>query len=308
VTFAFQTGWRILSEVLPLRWAQVDLDAGIVRLEPGTTKNRVGREFPIRELPELQMLLETQRAYTRAIEREQGTVIPYVFHRRGRPIKSFRKSWANASRRAGLVAALMWFFTKTKVGKKIVATAWRGIKVAIAAVADWWTKSAWPAIKKVIDAFGKAFTAVGKTVKTVWNAMKRAINAVWSWIKSKILLPYILLILKLRDTFNNVAKRVVKAWNAIRDGLRKGWAWINDKVLKKFIAGLRGLQNVFATVRSRILDIWRRIRDGLKSGWEWIRKNVLGRFTAGLTGLRTAFGNTRDRVLAVWRAMRDGLR
>jgi hypothetical protein len=53
-------------------WSQVDLDAGVVRLEPGTTKNREGREFPIRALLELQRLLEAQRAYTRAIERDEG--------------------------------------------------------------------------------------------------------------------------------------------------------------------------------------------------------------------------------------------
>jgi hypothetical protein len=51
------------------------------------------REFPICGLPELVSLLGTQRAYTRAIEREEGAVIPYVFHHRGRPIKSFRETW-----------------------------------------------------------------------------------------------------------------------------------------------------------------------------------------------------------------------
>jgi integrase len=47
IEFAYLTGWRIPSEVLPLTWAQVDLSAGIVRLEVGTTKNREGRQFPI---------------------------------------------------------------------------------------------------------------------------------------------------------------------------------------------------------------------------------------------------------------------
>ena len=37
--FAYQTGWRIKSEILPLKWAlNVDFDAGEVRLEPGTTE------------------------------------------------------------------------------------------------------------------------------------------------------------------------------------------------------------------------------------------------------------------------------
>jgi integrase len=45
VTFAYVTGWRINSEVLPLQWRQVDLKAGEVRLDPGTTKNLEGRIF-----------------------------------------------------------------------------------------------------------------------------------------------------------------------------------------------------------------------------------------------------------------------
>lgn len=44
--FCYLTGWRSCSEVLPLKWAQVDLAAGVVRLEPGTTKNDAGRTFP----------------------------------------------------------------------------------------------------------------------------------------------------------------------------------------------------------------------------------------------------------------------
>jgi integrase len=42
-------------------------------------------------------------------------VIPYVFHRRGQPIKSFRKAWANACRRAGLVGMLPHDFRRTAV-------------------------------------------------------------------------------------------------------------------------------------------------------------------------------------------------
>jgi integrase len=45
VTFAYITGWRVRSEVLTLQWHQVDFKAGIVRLDPGTTKNLEGRVF-----------------------------------------------------------------------------------------------------------------------------------------------------------------------------------------------------------------------------------------------------------------------
>ena len=42
VRFAYVTGWRVQSEVLPLEWRHVDRKVGEVRLEPGTTKNQAG--------------------------------------------------------------------------------------------------------------------------------------------------------------------------------------------------------------------------------------------------------------------------
>jgi len=47
VTFAYVTGWRVDSEVLPLQWRHVDFGAGEIRLDPGTTKNGEGRMFPM---------------------------------------------------------------------------------------------------------------------------------------------------------------------------------------------------------------------------------------------------------------------
>jgi integrase len=91
-TFAYITGWRLKSEILTLRWRQVDFKAGVVRLEPGTTKNLDGRTFPM--TPELRAVLETQRRATEAIQRKTGSIVPWVFHwtKRGRSLKGFTKA------------------------------------------------------------------------------------------------------------------------------------------------------------------------------------------------------------------------
>ena len=44
LTFSYLTGWR-KSEVLSLTADRVDLKAGVVRLDPGTTKSGQGRSF-----------------------------------------------------------------------------------------------------------------------------------------------------------------------------------------------------------------------------------------------------------------------
>ena len=100
ITFAYLTGWRTGSEVLPLEWRQVDREAGVVRLEPGKTKNSEGRSFPYRLLPELVEVLEAQWLAHEALV-SAGRICPLVFHRNGKRIASFRKAFASATKAAG---------------------------------------------------------------------------------------------------------------------------------------------------------------------------------------------------------------
>ena len=113
VTFAFITGWRINSEVLPLQWRQVNFETGRVCLDAGATKNDQAREFPL--TAELRALLVAQRAHTDAVQREKGEIVPWVFHRAGRRIAYFRGAWAGACKRAALPGRIPHDFRRTAV-------------------------------------------------------------------------------------------------------------------------------------------------------------------------------------------------
>ena len=78
-TFAFLSGWRVASEVLTLRWSQVDSQAGVVRLEVGSTKNDEGRTLPFAVLPELAHLLRSQWDEAVSTELQTGQAVPWVF-------------------------------------------------------------------------------------------------------------------------------------------------------------------------------------------------------------------------------------
>jgi integrase len=79
-----------------------------VRLEPGTTKNGKGREFPFTR--ELRTLLEAQHVEHERLKK-QGTVVPWVFYRmvaegrrgkkKAQPIRSFIKAFKTACKKAG---------------------------------------------------------------------------------------------------------------------------------------------------------------------------------------------------------------
>lgn len=115
MTFAYATGWRVRSEILPLLWKQVDWTAGTVRLEPDTTKNDDGRTFPFEVLPELTTMLKRQWEHTKALQRATGRLIPFVFHRNGHPIKSFKNGWKSACEAAHVPGRIPHDFRRTAV-------------------------------------------------------------------------------------------------------------------------------------------------------------------------------------------------
>jgi integrase len=112
--FAYLTGWR-KQEILTLQWRQIDLQAGTIRLEPGSTKNDEGRTFPFHCLPPLKDLVEALRAKTDAFQQASEKIVPWVFHRNGRPIKDYRRSWQKACEEAQVPGRIPHDFRRTAV-------------------------------------------------------------------------------------------------------------------------------------------------------------------------------------------------
>lgn len=133
VTFAYVTGWRINSEVLPIQWRQVDLRVGEVRLDPGTTKNREGRVFY--PTSELHQLLKEQRAAADEIQRQKNMIVQHVFfhrpvtragvpgHRAGQGISEcgFYQAWRRARTAAGCPSSIPHDFRRTAIRNMVRA-------------------------------------------------------------------------------------------------------------------------------------------------------------------------------------------
>jgi integrase len=96
-------GWRI-GELLSLRVRQVDLLTRVIRLDPGTTKNRDGREVSM-----------TQSVYALLSECVSGKQPDdYVFTwPNGKPVRDFRDTWRNACIAAGVPKLLFHDLRRT---------------------------------------------------------------------------------------------------------------------------------------------------------------------------------------------------
>jgi integrase len=126
LTIAHTYGWRTQSEVLTLERRQLDLEAGTLRLDPGTTKNDDGRVVYL--TPELKALLSAQVERVKALEKKLERIIPHLFpHLSGSHVKvprrpvlgerrqDFKRAWKTACRKAGVPGALRHDFRRTAV-------------------------------------------------------------------------------------------------------------------------------------------------------------------------------------------------
>jgi integrase len=96
-------GWRI-SELINLRVQQVDVEARTIRLEPGTTKNKDGREVTM-----------TKAVHDLLAQCVAGkSADDAVFTRSdGKPVRDFRDSWARATGAAGVPGLLFHDLRRT---------------------------------------------------------------------------------------------------------------------------------------------------------------------------------------------------
>jgi len=93
VIMAYYTGMR-RGEVLNLRWNQIDLSKGLIRLEGIDTKTQTGRLVPLNVT--LTPLLKD------AMQSPVQCAPGHIFHRNGEPIESIRSAFDKACREAGL--------------------------------------------------------------------------------------------------------------------------------------------------------------------------------------------------------------
>lgn len=99
VLFGYLTGWR-KGSIAKLRWADVDSEDSEINLPGQFTKN--GEPLKMAIEGEIAAVIK-RREKARAHEGAVGPVIGiFVFHREGRPVSEFRKSWDTACIASGL--------------------------------------------------------------------------------------------------------------------------------------------------------------------------------------------------------------
>lgn len=121
----YWTGMRA-GEIVMLRWEQIDLERGLLRLEPGTTKNNQGRLIPlVKEVTEAlwQWKHQTLLRYP---------YCPWVCHFRGERLQRVPKTvWQKVCEQVGLKGKLFHDLRRTAVRNMVRAGISERVAMAI---------------------------------------------------------------------------------------------------------------------------------------------------------------------------------
>ena len=80
VTFAYYTGWRVISEVLPLRFAQLDLRPASSAWRPAPPRMTSRARSTSTALSELRDCLAEQAKAAERVTRDTARIVSHVFH------------------------------------------------------------------------------------------------------------------------------------------------------------------------------------------------------------------------------------
>lgn len=199
-----------------------------------------------------------------------------------------------------VVAALVWFFTQTELGKTIVANAWAFIQEAI--------RVAWEFIQQVFAWFGQAWDWIAEKAMWFWQAV---IIPVWDGIVAAVQFAWEILSLIFRliqASFEVVGHAFWLVWDTIIRPVFEFWAnaanWLWNNVLRPvgeyIAAGWRMVGDTLAWVWSVVIQP---VIGALGAAWNWLWDSVIrpvsdwiGARIHEIGGIFGAFG---DRVRGV---------
>lgn len=155
-----------------------------------------------------------------------------------------------------VVAALVLFFTKTKLGRKI----W-GEFVQ-------WLQNAWNSLKSTVgpiwDAIGQAITHPVETIKQLWQGIKDWFGQLWQGVidTAKQLWS------GFTQFFAPIVEAVKNTWSGIKDFFTQLWQGIIDNAKQLW----QGFTEFFAPIISAIQAIWQPISEFFSNLWNTIKE------------------------------------
>ena len=215
---------------------------------------------------------------------------------------------------AAVVTGLVWFFTQTKIGKKIWSGFVSWIKQAWQGTADFFV-GIWSGIsdgaKNLWNGVTDVWNAVVDTIKNSWNGIVEFFSNLWSGITSGVSAAWTAITHTIMTIVQPFIDGFINIWNGIKDGLSQMWegvkmifqgAWefIKSIVLGAVLVIIDLVTGNFTQLQADLGLIWDGIKNAVSLVWEGIKTYFIGVVTAIIGYGIAMFENLSNALSAIW--------
>ena len=215
---------------------------------------------------------------------------------------------------AAVVAALVWFFTQTEVGRKAWAafTSWLGDawqKICEVGKAVWEGLSSffsglWEGISSVAQSvwggissfFTGIWDGVSSVWNTVWNGVKTVFEAVWGFIQAYVQNVIMPIGEFIKNCFIVVAAVFVTIWN----GIKAVWETVWNAIVAFFTPVIQGISDTITTVCTFISETWNTVWTAVSGFFQSIWNGIVAFFTPIIEGISNTITTVVNAVKATW--------
>ncbi len=215
---------------------------------------------------------------------------------------------------AAVVAALVWFFTQTEVGRKAWAafTSWLGDawqKICEVGKAAWEGLSSffsglWEGISSVAQSvwggissfFTGIWDGVSSVWNTVWNGVKTVFEAVWGFIQAYVQNVIMPIGEFIKNCFIVVAAVFVTIWN----GIKAVWETVWNAIVAFFTPVIQGISDTITTVCTFISETWNTVWTAVSGFFQSIWNGIVAFFTPIIEGISNTITTVVNAVKATW--------
>lgn len=245
-----------------------------------------------------------------------------------------------------LIAALVWFFTQTEVGKKAWAAITKAFQDFIAWIGPAW-QSLWDGISGVWTAFTtwisdtwNAFTAwlgeawnsfwtgISNFFSGLWEGIKTVFFTVWEFIKTLVVGYWTFIFTTAQTIWNGLVSFFTTLWDGVKLVFSTVWQWIVDLVTGVWNGIVETATVIWNGLAGFFTALWEGIKTAAKAAWDYFStglsivwnaiidtgKNLWNGFLTffknlweGLkTAASTAANWVKDKVTGAFNSLKDG--
>lgn len=215
---------------------------------------------------------------------------------------------------AAVVAALVYFFTKTKTGQEIwkkftemLSSLWTTI--ATTAVNVWTTiatffTTIWTNIVTVAKT---VWTTISTFLTTIWTAISTVATTVWTTISTFLTTLWTGIVTTATTIWTGLSTFFSSLWSGISSIISGAWELIKSIVLGAILIVLDLVTGNFTALKKDISLIWNGIKSGLASIWNGIKSVATTVFKTIKNGIVNIWNGIKSVTSSVWNGIKSFL-